>query len=345
MFKLHRHLLALTAITLTLFLAACGEPGNDSAGGELPLSLQRYAMASGGQTGVYYPTAVGISQQVDRVSKDLIEVRATGGSVENARLLRKGSVGFAIMQNDIAAYARDGKEMFADDGPDSTLMGVAALYPEHVQIVTLEGSGINSVADLKGKSVAIGAIGSGTDANATQILEAYGMTLEDLGKVERLKSGESADYLQDGRVDAAFFTFGLGTASIQTLAETKGIKLVPVDGDTRAKLIEKYPFYSEAVIPVDAYRGVAEEVPTVSVMATLVASEKTPAAAVQTLLSAVFDNIDDFRRTHARLTEVSKDSAEAGLSLPMHPGAKAFFGVENEAEHADHDDSHAGHQH
>jgi len=338
MFKLHRHLLALTAITLTLFAAACG----DSSNGELPVSLQRYAMASGGQTGVYYPTAVGISQQVDKVSQGLIEVRATGGSGENAQLLRKGSVGFAIMQNDIAAYAREGTLMFAEYGPDTSLLGVAALYPEHVQLVTLANSGINSVADLEGKSVVLGAIGSGSEANAKQVLEVYGMSTDDLGRIERLKPAEAADYLQDGRVDAAFFTFGLGTASIQTLAESKGIKLVPIDGEARAKLIEKYPFYSEAVISVDAYRGVSEEVPTVSVMATLVASEKTPAAAVQTVLKSVFDNIDDFRRTHARLGGVSRESAEQGLTLPLHPGAKAFYEGGNASAEEPHG---ADHQH
>ena len=219
----------------------------------------RYRISSGGQTGVYYPTAGAIAAGAGRFNSAFeLTVQTSGGSTANGRLVGNGDAEFAIMQNDIAEYARTGTLMYKPkDGPGKPfddLVGVAALYPEHVQIVALARSGIRSVADLAGKKVAIGDVGSGTEANAIQILEAYGMTVDDLARAERLGSTQSRDYLQDARVDAAFFTFGVGTASIKELAITQNIVFVPVDGEARDRLLAKYPSYKAAVIQAGAYR-------------------------------------------------------------------------------------------
>ena len=311
--------LALAACSLGL--SGCGES-------------ERYRLVSGGQTGVYYPTAMAIGRLVGTIDPDLaLTVQTSGGSVANARLLAGAEAEFAIMQNDIAAYARQGKLMF-EGSPMPDLLGVAALYPEHVQIVALADAGIRSVTDLKGKRVAIGAIGSGTEANALQILEAYGISESDLGRVERLKASESRDYLQDGRVDVAFFTFGVGTASIQELALRHEIVFVPVDGTARQQLMSQHPFYRQAVVPAGAYRAAeggkpavpAADVPTVPVMATLVTRQGVPDEVVQKVLRAIFEDLDGFRKTHARLAGVNKQDSHSNLTLPAHPGAQAFYG-------------------
>lgn len=317
-----RRLVAAVALLATApLLTGCGEGG--------------YVIVSGGQSGVYYPTAGSIASLARRANPDLrLDVQTSGGSTANARLLQHGDAQFALMQNNIAAYARQGTEMFANAEPMESILGVAALYPEHIQIVANAEAGIVSVHDLAGKRVAIGDIGSGTEVDARNILQAHGLSVEDLGTVERLGGQEAADYLQDGHIDAAFYTFGVGTSNIQSLADSAAIVFVPVGGDDRAALMEQYPFYSEAVIPADAYGdGVpSEAVPTVSVMATLVAREDVPAAVVEDVLRGIFENLEDFQRTHRRLRDVNRADAEAKLSVPMHPGARAFYDEPGAAE-------------
>jgi len=322
---------ALPVAALGLGLSGCGEsdtPSGDTSGG-----MQRYNLVSGGQTGVYYPTAMAISRLLKNVDPSLeLTVQTSGGSVANARMLARKDADFAVLQNDIAAYARQGKLMF-DGSPMPQILGVAALYPEHIQIVAMAKAGIQRVTDLKGKRVAIGAIGSGTEANAMQILAAYGVKESDLSRVERLKASGSRDYLQDRRVDAAFFTFGVGTAAIQELALRHEIVFVPVDGAARNKMMAELPFYREAVIPTGAYRKAnagkpavpPTDVPTVTVMATLAARQGVPNDVVQKVLRGVFENLDEFRRTHSRLADVNKQDSLSNLTLPAHPGAKAFY--------------------
>ena len=323
---------ALFVAALSLGPSGCGESDAPSAGA--PGGMQRYRLVSGGQTGVYYPTAMAVGRLVKNVDASLeLTVQTSGGSVANARMLARGDAEFAILQNDIAAYARDGRLMF-DGSPMPQILGVAALYPEHIQIVALAEAGIRRVTDLKGKRVAIGAIGSGTEANALQILEAYGLSEADLSRIERLKAGESRDYLQDKRVDAAFFTFGVGTAAIQELALRHEIVFVPVDGEARQRLMAQMPFYRQAVIPKGAYRDAdggqaavpAADVPTVTVMATLAARAGVPNEVVAKVLRGIFENLDDFRKTHARLRDVNKSDSRSNLTIPAHPGAEAFYG-------------------
>jgi len=319
---IHRCLsfVALGALALmSTALAGCGEGDGSADAGN------RFVVVTGGQSGVYYPTGGAIGRLVRKAGGDLqFDVRTSGGSVANARQLQRGAADFAILQNDIASYARRGVQQF--DEPIDNLMGVASLYPEHVQLIAAADAGIDSPAALRDKRVAIGAIGSGTEANALQVLEAVGLTTDELKSVERLKAAESADYLRDGRVDAAFFTFGVGAAAIRDLVERGDVVIVPIGGEARRRLIERHPFYREAVIPADAYGQdePAADVPTVSVMATLVARGETPAEVVEAVLEAIFENLDEFKAAHARLREVNRERA-AEMVLPMHPGAEAFY--------------------
>ncbi len=164
--------------------------------------------------------------------------------------------------------------------------------------------------------------------------------MDDLGEIQHLKAGESADYLQDGHIDAAFFTFAVGTPAIRELANAKSVVFVPVDGAVRKKLMEQHPFYREAVIPKGAYqddqRGAvpARDVQTVSVMATFVARADVPAPVVENVLRGIFENLDAFRQAHPRLRRITKAEAEANLTLPLHAGAKAFYSGSDEPKMA-----------
>ncbi|MCU0559334.1 MAG: TAXI family TRAP transporter solute-binding subunit [Desulfobacterales bacterium] len=283
------------------------------------------SIASGWVVGVYYPLAGAISNIAHKNLPDIkITVESSGASVANAKLIASGDADMAILQNDISFYALNGtKPMF--DKPVANIRGITALYQEHCQIQARKDAKIASVKDLKGKRVCVGPLGSGTEQNAMQILEAYGMTFNDMGKVERLTAAESSDYLKDGRIDAAFYSVGVGAAVLVDTAMTLDSVIVPIDAQAADALIKKYPFFTKAVVPKDAYKGMEADVPTVAVMAILVARAEMEEAMAYQITKAIFDNIKDIERAHAKGKEVTLASALNGMSVPLHPGAEKFF--------------------
>jgi uncharacterized protein len=219
---IHR-LIALIVLAFVLpaaFLACSGNGETER--------VRFLSIVSGGQQGIYYPSAIQFANIAsDSLPGVRITVETSGGSVANARLLGDGEADLATMQNDIAYYAVRGEGMFetAVEG----LRGVTAMYPEVVQIVARRDSNIRSVADLRGRKVSIGAPGSGTELNARQILEEHGIALDDLGFVERLRDSEASDKLKDSHIEAAFFTYGLGAPVIMDMSVTTDIVVVGLE--------------------------------------------------------------------------------------------------------------------
>ena len=203
-------------------IAGCGSDGGSAGGGKQFLNI-----ATGGTAGTYYPLGGALAELLNQNIKNMnASAQSTGASVANVNMLKDGSVDLAFIQNDIAYYAANGTEMFKDNKVES-LRGIAALYPETVQFVTTQDKGIKSIADLKGKKVAVGASGSGAEANARQILGAYGITYDDID-VQYLSFGEAADALKDGNVDVGVVVAGFPTAAIQDLAANKSAALVTI---------------------------------------------------------------------------------------------------------------------
>jgi len=289
---------------------------------------RRYiSIASGWVTGAYFPMAGAISRIVwKHLKKDGIKVTAesSGASVANAKLIGLGDTDFAILQNDIASYAYHGKKGVFDKRIKN-IRGVCTLFPEHVQLVSRKDSKILSVADLKGKKVAIGPVGSGTAENAKQILGAWGLSLKDLKKAEQLTASQAADYIKDGRLDAAFYTVAVGAAVIQDTALIVPTRIVPIDGPNVAKLIKKYPFYAKQVVPGGSYKGNDKDVPTVSVMAMLCARADLESDIVYKILSAMYSELPLLRKAHAKFKNISMKSGLLGMSIPLHPGSKKYF--------------------
>jgi hypothetical protein len=251
-------------------------------------------------------------------------VESSGASVANAKLIASGDADMAILQNDISFYALQGvKPMF--DKPVANIRGITSLYQEHCQIQARKDAKIAAVTDLKGKRVCVGPLGSGTEQNAMQILEAYGMKFDDFAKVERLTATESSDYLKDGRLDAAFYSVGVGAAGLVDTAMTVDCVIVPVDGGQRDALMKKYPFFTQAVVPKGAYKGIEADVPTVAVMAILVARAEMEEGMAYQITKAIFDNLADIERAHAKGKELKLQTALTGMSIPLHPGAEKFF--------------------
>ena len=266
-FMLLCFMLALT----TFFVSGCGE--NNGGGGKEAGKNNFINIATGGTAGTYYPIGGAMAEIINNSIEGMnASAQSTGASVANINMLQEGSVDLAIVQNDITYYASEGTEMFKDKKMEN-LRAIAALYPETCQIITLEKNGINSIADFKGKKIAVGAAGSGVEANARQIMMAYGITYDDI-EAQYLSFGEASNALKDGNIDAAFITAGYPTAAIQDLASQNQIKLLSVDEDKADTLIKDLPFYTKTVIPAGTYAGVDVDVPTVSVMAMLITTDK-----------------------------------------------------------------------
>ena len=281
-------------------------------------------IATGGTAGTYYPIGGAMAEILNKDIKGMnASAQSTGATVANINMLKDGSVDLAIVQNDITYYAVNGTEMFTDKKVDN-IRGIATLYPETCQFVTLDSANIKTVADLKGKRVAVGAAGSGAEANARQILEAYGITYNDID-VQYLSFAEGASALKDGNVDAAFLTAGYPTASVQDICSQNKIRLLAVDADKADALIAKYPFYTKTTIPAGTYAGFDQDVQTVSVMAMLVATDKVDDKLGYDIAKALFSNLDRLQAAHSVGKLITKEGAMKGMSLPMNAGAEKFF--------------------
>ena len=296
--------------------------------GPVSAAKRRYvSIASGWVTGAYFPMAGAISRIAWKHLKDQgikVTAESSGASVANSKLIGAGDTDFAILQNDIASYAHYGKKGMFDE-PIKNLVGVCTLFPEHVQLVARADSNINSVADLKGKKVAIGPVGSGTTENAKQILEGWGLNVDDLGKAEQLTASQASDYIKDGRLDAAFFTVAVGAAVIQDTTLLVDSKIVPIAGPNVDKLIKKYPFYAKQIVPGGTYKGNDKDVPTVSVMAMLSARADLEDSIVYSIISAMYADLPQLRKAHSKFKNISAETGLVGMSIPLHPGAEKYF--------------------
>lgn len=306
------------ALAVAIGVAGCGDSGSGDSGETF------IRIATGGTAGTYYPIGGAIA---DILTKDVPGMNATaqstGASVANINMIKDGQVDMAIVQNDIAYYAINGTDMF--DTKFDGLRGIASLYPETCQFVTTEDSGITSIADLKGKKVAVGAAGSGVEGNVRQILKVYGITYDDID-AKFLSFAEGASALKDGSVDVACLTAGYPTASVQDVASMKKIRILPIADDKIEALVKDYPFYTPTVIPAGSYQGFDEDVKTVSVMAILVASDKVSEETGYKITKAIFSNLDKIKAVHPAAEKISRDTATAGLDfIKMNEGAAKFF--------------------
>ncbi|MEF2277703.1 TAXI family TRAP transporter solute-binding subunit [Deinococcus sp. YIM 134068] len=285
-------------------------------------------IGSGSTTGVYFPVATGMAKLINDAGAGVrANARSTGGSVFNVNALATGELDAAIAQNDIVYYAYRGTGIQAFQGKaNNKIRTMAVLYPEVLHVIARRDSGINSIADLKGKRVVIGDLGSGTEQTARQVLEAYNLSFDDLGQALRVSPAQGISLMQDKRADALFYTVGVGASAISQIAQTVDVKVVPVGGNQASSLIKKYPFYVRYNIPARSYKGVGATVPSVAVQATLVTTTGVSDDAVYQALKASLGNEAEVKALHPSLaTNFSYEKAVKGLPAPLHPGAVKFF--------------------
>ena len=300
------------AMMLVLSLAACGGSG-----------ASKMTMGTGGTTGTYYAYGGVLGQYIkDHAGIDVVVV-STDGSKANIQSIDAGDYQLGTVQSDVLAYAWEGSRSFQEEGKIDSFRVVAGLYAEAVQLITMDPE-IKSVADLKGKSVSIGAPGSGVYFNAVDVLAAAGLTEADINP-QYQSFGDSTDALKDGKIDAAFIVAGPPTPAITELCTTNNAYLVPIDGDIAAKLMADCPFYTAYSIPAGTYPGQDADVATVTVKATLIVSADADEDDVYNLTKAIFDNIDAISAENAKGTELSIENAVSGMSAPFHAGAAKYF--------------------
>jgi TRAP transporter TAXI family solute receptor len=231
-----------------------------------------------------------------------------------------------MCQNDVAYYAYRGLELFATAKPAYNLRGLSCLYYETIQIVTLASSGITKLEDCKGKRVAVGAAGSGTEVNTRQILEMVGITYKDI-TVQYLSFAEAANGLRDGTTDVALLTAGEPTAAIRDIAAQKDVLLIPVPAATADKLIARYPYYTKYRIPKDVYPKQTAEVETVAVKAMLLVRDSMPVDLVYNITKALYSPAgqERLKLAHAKGALITKATALEGMPILVHPGAEKYF--------------------
>ena len=321
-----RGLLIVLAILLVFTMIACSKkPETASAAPK----KQFATIGTGGVTGVYYPAGGAISKMVNKKSDVYglkVTVESTGGSVFNINAVMAGDLEFGIVQSDRQTQAWEGTAEWKDAGPQKDLRSVCALYPESVTLMAAVDANINSIEDLKGKVVNIGNPGSGNRGNAIIALENAGLNWETDIKAESLKASEAAKMLQDGRIDAYFYTVGHPNGSFkEATAGKRKVKFVPITNI--AKLLEKYPYYAKSVIPIEYYPNAAntEDIETFGVKATLITSAKVPDDIVYAVTKEIFENLDEFKSLHPAFGVLTKENMMEGLTAPLHPGALKYF--------------------
>lgn len=320
-------LLALLLVVSGL-LTGCNSstPSTNNSSSENKINKNDYfiTVATGPTSGLYYPIGGAFSNVIKNKLGYKSSAQSTGASVENINLIIEGKADLAISMSDAINQAYEGTGAFEGKSPQQNLRALMGLYPNYVQLVTTDKSGINKFEDLKGKRVGIGAPNSGVELNARMMYEAHGMKYED-SKVDYLNYGEAIDQMKNGLIDAAFVTSGIPNATIMELGTTNKIVIVPIEGEGAKNLIAKYPFFVEAVIPKDTY-DTDKDTNTVTVMNIMVIREELPEEVVYEITKGIFENIDDIKASHNTAEKhLSLENSQKGISIPFHPGAEKYY--------------------
>ena len=279
---------------------------------------------TGGTSGVYYPLGVALSNAIGKAMPDVkTSVQATKASVENLNLLQAGRGEIAFTLGDSLSDAWKGNEDAGFKTPLKKLRGIAAIYPNYIQIVARADTGIKSLADLKGKRVSVGAPKSGTELNARAILAAAGLTYKDLGKVEYLPFGESVELMKNRQLDVTLQSAGLGVSALRDLATSVDIVVVPITADIIKKTND--PAYLPATIPANTYRGQTTDVPGVAVQNYLVTHDGVSNATAYGMTKALWTNLDQLTAAHSAAKSIDIKRALEGMPVPLHPGAEKYY--------------------
>ncbi len=314
----------LTTKTLTAGLLALTMGAGAAAADQSFITI-----GTGGVTGVYYPTGGAICRLVNKDRADhgiRCSVESTGGSVYNIRTIRQGELDFGVAQSDAMYNAVHGLAAFEADGKYEDLRSVISLHAEPNHIMVAADSGINSIADMKGKRVNIGDPGSGTRVLADVALQGNNVSHDDLGLASELKSSEHSAALCDGKIDAFFWVAGMPNGSSMEAASTCDVRLLDLASSNMEEILAENSAYAAATIPGGMYTGSPDDVVTWGPKATIVVDASTPDDVVYALVKGIFDNFEDFKRLHPAFTPLKEEEMiKDALSAPLHDGAVKYY--------------------
>ena len=301
----------ILALIMIISLVACGSETKESG---------RLTFATGSGSGTYYSFGGIIGEKVSNSTDTQVTITSSKGSQANIEALQADEADIAFVQSDVMAYAYNGTRLFSEKGAVTRFSTVAAMYMEQVQIVTLDPS-IDSVADLAGKRVSVGAVGSGVYYNAMDVLGVYGLTEEDIVPAF-YDFSETIQALQNGQIDVGFVVAGAPTNAVTSLTATNDAYLVSLDEEHINALVASSPYYSKNTIGSEVY-GTPEDVITVGISAVLIANNSASEEDIYNFISAIFNNLDTL--DHDKTKEVSLDFAATITDVPYHPGAARYF--------------------
>ena len=323
-------LLLSAMLSAILGLTACSSPSSEnsesaaadsSATDENKLDTKFLTIATGGASGPYNIIGTSLSEVYVKTFGVNSKTQTTGASVENVNLLTQGKVDMVLALSDVVTDAVEGKNNF--DKPITNIQQLAVLYPNVVQIVTTKKSGIKNIEDLKGKRIAVGDQGSGTEVNARTLLEGFGITYDDV-TVDYLGFSEAADGMKAGKIEAAFFSSGLPNSSLMELEQGLDLQLVTIDQNKLKEIIQSKPYFKTFEIPAGTY-GNETAVPTAAIMNALLVSSDLSEADGYKLTKALFENLDGLKTAHQAANDISLETARDGMVAPIHPGAKKYY--------------------
>ncbi|MCD8054232.1 MAG: TAXI family TRAP transporter solute-binding subunit [Lachnospiraceae bacterium] len=358
--KIRRILAALLVLTMVAALAGCGssgsgsgdttateteaattaadteaEEGEDTTGAAeasgtqsidtsgVDRSSEFITVATGPTSGIYFPIGGAFAEALSTAGYTT-SAQATGASAENISMILNGEAEIAIAMQDSVMQAYEGVDAYEGEDPATNLRALMRLWPNYVQLVTLADSGIESVEDLKGKKVGVGAANSGVEINARAIYAAYGMTYED-SDVDYLSYGEAIEQMKNGQCDAAFVTSGIPNATVTELATSYDMVIVPIDGEGRDNLLDTYSYYAATTIPAGTYNN-EEDVETVFVYNIMLVNEELDDALVYDMLDAIFENIDTIKASHNTAdANIDITFGVSDVAIPLHDGAAAWW--------------------
>ena len=331
-------LVLFLALCLLLTFAACGgseadqsdseESGDEAAADIKGLTDEERAkefitVGTGPTSGIYFPIGGAFATALQDYGYQT-SAEATNATGQNIQNILNGDCEIAIAMQDAVMQAYTGTGAYEGMDPATDLTALMRLWPNYVQLVTTADTGIKSVEDLRGKRVGVGASNTGVEINARMILDAYGMTYDDI-QPDYLAYGEAIDNMKNGQCDAVFVTSGLPNATVMELGVQYDMVIVPIDGEGREKLVSEYPYYAKSVIPANTYNN-TEDVEGVFVYNIMLVRNDISDAMVYDMLEGIFANIDTIKASHnAADKNIDITFGVDDIQLPLHPGAEAFW--------------------
>ncbi|HEX2338664.1 MAG TPA: TAXI family TRAP transporter solute-binding subunit [Hyphomicrobiaceae bacterium] len=307
-------------------LAAAAVFALTGANGASAQQAKQLSIATGGTGGIYYPLAGGFGTIIAKeIPGTTATAEVTGGSLDNMKLVGSGNADVAFTQVDTALDAVNGKDKFPKKLP---IRALAVMYPNLMQVVTLEGNGIVKFEDLKGKRVSTGSPGSGTEIFAIRVIEGFGLDKDKDMTRERLSAAESGNALKDKKIDAFMFVAGVPTAAITDVAATPGVKMLLIDHDQALKqMVEKYgPAYAPAVIPKGGYPHQEKESKVVAVWNIMAVREDFPEDLAYKLTKLMLEKREDLAKVHKEALNIKVENQKSqNAGIPWHPAALKYF--------------------